>query len=154
MTAVLWAAVGCTQLVPRADAGRGDAGRDDAGRTDAGMPDAPRLDATTASDTPAPIDAPEDSGIDAPTDTGLDAPSRCDATFGSARGYILCSETPTSCSFVVALDGDDCNIVCNDGGERCTGATNDGPAGLECMGMGSWACGQNGISAICTCSRP
>lgn len=147
-------AAGCTQPIRVYDAG-----------VDARVIDAPAI-RDVGTDTPGldvgvPHDA-SDSGSDAPMDvppdvildTGVDAPmSACDRVYGGLPGYVLCAETSTTCSMVIQLDGEDCNIACRsvaDGGD-CLSAMNDGPTGMECVGMGGWACGQNGLSAICTC---
>ncbi len=155
---LLWLALvvvaGCTQPIRVFDAGV-DARMIDAPTMRDAEVDSPRLDAGMPSDArDAGSDVPIDVPADVVADTGVDAPpSACDSVYGALPGYILCAETSTTCSMVVQLDGQDCNIACRsvlDGGD-CLSALNDGPVGMECTGVGGWACGQNGMSAICTC---
>lgn len=147
-------AAGCTQPIRVYDAGVDARVIDAPTVRDVGT-DTPGLDASVPRDaSDSGSDAPTDVPADVALDTGVDAPSSvCDRVYGALPGYILCAETSTTCSMVVLLDGDDCNIACRSvaDGNDCVSALNDGPLGMECVGMGGWACGQNGMSAICTC---
>jgi hypothetical protein len=100
-------------------------------------------DATPPPDAPLPPDAPP-------------PPPTCNELYGTAPQYILCWETPTTCSFNVATNGGNCNQLCAEFGSTCVEAyDNVSDPGLECAPKAATGdtCTTNRSTEICVCSR-
>jgi hypothetical protein len=123
------------------DAGRIDAGVTDGGPIDGGVRDGGR-------------DVGMDAGSDTPIDAGTsDVPMpSCSDVFGSLGGFVLCTETATTCRFYTTVDGT-CNARCALVGAACVGAEDDDSAGEACDSLGATTCSATGSDAICICSR-
>lgn len=77
----------------------------------------------------------------------------CNMTYGSNPGYVLCSQTPTSCTFYTLLnDVDSCNTRCESAGGTCLSSmpdTND-----TCVPGGPGTCDEIVGDRLCECSKP
>ena len=134
---------------PGLDAGTGEI---DAGRvTDAGPP--PMDTALTPDDASVtPTDAWTPPPVDAWTPPG---PRACDAIYGSADGYSLCTDAPTQCVFVATLYYIyNCNDVCSDHGGTCISQHFNGGSDGCTLG-GNDGCGARGAwDEACVCTHP
>jgi hypothetical protein len=96
--------------------------------------------------------APDDANM-AP-DAGSTTLRTCDATYSSAGGYQLCTETATACSFYATVNFITCAGVCGAFGGSCLSASTYENAGHHCNSNGPLSCFSPAYAdAICTCSR-
>lgn len=82
-----------------------------------------------------------------------DAAPSCDMLFGSAIGYLLCSETPTTCSFNTTLAQTTCNDLCASLGSVCVSALDNNGPPCVAVSFGD-TCATVRNSEICECERP
>jgi hypothetical protein len=114
---------------------------------------------TTTSTTDASASSPDDDASASADDaadgdessTGM-VPS-CDEQYGGAPDYLLCEETPESCSFNATIANTiSCNDVCSMFGGTCIEAhLNEEDL---CLSTGPASCDQNDFNdGICVCTR-
>jgi len=98
-----------------------------------------------------------DAGVhDAPSGDGASSDVTrppCATTFGGISGFVLCTETATTCRFYAITGGHSCNASCTSVGSSCIAEENDDSAGAVCDTLGASTCASNGNDAICTCAR-
>jgi hypothetical protein len=111
---------------------------------------------TTSSTTNVSTTMPDDDDTAASDDDGdstSGAKPSCDEQYGDSPDYLLCEETPESCSFNATIANTiSCNDVCSMGGGTCIEAhLNEEDL---CLSTGPAACDQNDFNdGICVCSR-
>lgn len=79
----------------------------------------------------------------------------CMDIFGTASGYVPCTEDDSSCTFSVITGGNSCTTICSSFGEACVHALdNPGGGGNECNVQGDSFCDNTakGVT-ICVCTR-
>jgi hypothetical protein len=84
-------------------------------------------------------------------------PPTCTEVFGTASGYVLCTEGARSCAFNVNTGGNDCNAICGMFGAACLDdLDNNSVAGEECIVQpADLNCASLGKSTtICVCAFP
>jgi hypothetical protein len=89
-----------------------------------------------------------DAGTDA--DAGL---RRCAAKYGAASGYVLCTETATTCRFFATTAGGTCNTLCANLGGTCSDQDNDDGVNPCAIGDPTDTCATPRTNAICVCAR-
>ena len=108
-------------------------------------------------DAPGPSpEAPDAAGPATAADEPADEQPvlSCDQQFGAATGYLLCSETTTTCAFTSELDGDDkfdCNQRCAELGATCV--TGFDANGSSCEAQTEDGCAYPHETQICVCRR-
>lgn len=92
-----------------------------------------------------------DAGIDAAL---ADAASICDATFGTAPGYVLCAEYGGTCEFYSTTGADlTCDDLCGSFGEDCVASYDSDSPDCEEV-SGNEGCVAIHAHQICVCTKP
>jgi len=104
--------------------------------------------ASDAASDGAALDGPAPDG---PVIDGGETPS-CEAQFGAAEAYELCSETATTCTFDMFAGETSCDDQCELYGGTCVQAM-DSDNGFPCVDSGNTACDAPHNYVICTCAR-
>ena len=83
-----------------------------------------------------------------------DGGAGCDARYGEAPGYLLCTEDTDACAFAATTGGGTCGELCAAYGGSCLAALdNNNDPGAECTPVGVDACDTPRQTEICVCSR-
>jgi hypothetical protein len=73
--------------------------------------------------------------------------------YGSATGYMLCSETTTECRFAATTSGSNCGALCTSLGGTCIDGDDNGA--MPCVATTTAdTCATNRTTTICVCSKP
>jgi len=112
---------------------------------DAALPDT-GLDATLLPDVAA-------SDVTSSDQTAADAAvATCDQLFGTASGYLLCSEAADRCEFAILINGLTCADLCQSFGRGCVGAFGNVDPN-RCTHVGTETCSMARTDEICVCAR-
>jgi hypothetical protein len=101
----------------------------------------------------------DDSSSGAPpvTDGGSSsggAAGTCDEIFGAAPGYLLCEETPETCSFNATLTMTSCDSMCMMFGSTCTGVFTNTASDCASIDVATTCDDATANDQICVCAKP
>lgn len=101
----------------------------------------------------------DDSSSGAPpvTDGGSSSggpAATCDETFGAAPGYLLCEETPDTCSFNATLTMTSCDAMCMMFGSTCTAAFTNMASDCASIDVATTCDDATAMDHICVCAKP
>lgn len=93
------------------------------------------------------------------TDTAMDSssggmPGVCDDVFGAAPGYVLCEETPDTCSFNATLAMTSCDAMCMMFGSTCTEAFTNMASDCASIDVATTCDDATANDHICVCAKP
>ncbi|HVU03513.1 MAG TPA: hypothetical protein VHE30_17260 [Polyangiaceae bacterium] len=81
-----------------------------------------------------------------------DSGTSCDALYSAAPGYVLCTETATTCRFGANTNGGSCRTVCSDLGGNCLDQDDNGNDACTATNPTD-DCNTTRQNAICVCTR-
>lgn len=112
-------------------------------------------DATTSGEPPGST-GPGSTSSEPGSSSEGGPPPTCQEVFGTAEGYISCTEAPGSCAFNVNVYGASCNTLCGMFGHGCIDSINNPGLGdgNECFDQGGeYDCNSVGKdTTICVCA--
>lgn len=86
------------------------------------------------------------------TDLSTGADPSCDALFGTAPGYLYCTETPDACHFNADTGGGNCNQMCASLDSTCVAAFDNSHA-CTIIRPNMDTCETNRSTEICACAK-
>lgn len=132
-----------------------------AGTADSGGTEAASSSSSTGADESTSLPADGSSSGDPPPATDSSGGSSsggmtasCDDVFGAAPGYLLCEETPTTCSFNATLTMTSCDAMCMMFGATCSAAFTNTASDCASMDVATTCDDATANDHICVCNKP